>query len=91
MLFRNRTLEEGLIWVGANDGPVHVTRNGGKTWKDVTPKNLPPGGRVDAVEPSSHNPAKAYVCVLRYQLGDRKPYIYKTDNYGESWQLLSTR
>lgn len=84
------SLEEGLIWVGANDGPVHVTRNGGKTWKNVTPKNLPPGGRVDAVEPSSHNPAKAYVCVLRYQLGDRKPYIYKTDNYGESWQLLTS-
>ncbi|MGB5429578.1 WD40/YVTN/BNR-like repeat-containing protein [Eudoraea sp.] len=83
-------LEEGVIWVGANDGPVHVTRNGGKTWKNVTPKNLPPGGRVDAVEPSPHNPAKAYVCVLRYQLGDRKPYIYKTDNYGESWQLLTS-
>ncbi|WP_019670165.1 WD40/YVTN/BNR-like repeat-containing protein [Eudoraea adriatica] len=83
-------LEEGLLWVGANDGPVHVTQNGGKTWKDVTPKNLPPGGRVDAVEPSSHNPAKAYICVLRYQLGDRKPYIYKTSNYGESWELLSS-
>ncbi|MGB5782712.1 MAG: hypothetical protein WBM42_12630 [Eudoraea sp.] len=83
------SIEEGLIWVGANDGPVHVTRNGGKTWKNVTPKNLPPGGRVDAVEPSPHNPAKAYVCVLRYQLGDRKPYIYKTENYGESWQLLT--
>ncbi|MBT8181052.1 MAG: hypothetical protein KJO53_05635 [Eudoraea sp.] len=84
------SLEEGLIWVGANDGPVHVTRNGGKTWKEVTPKNLPPGGRIDAVEPSSHNPAKAYVCVLRYQLGDRKPYIYKTGDYGESWELLSS-
>jgi hypothetical protein len=83
------SLEEGLIWVGANDGPVHVTRNGGKSWKDVTPKNLPPGGRVDAVEPSPHNPAKAYISVLRYQLGDRKPYIYKTENYGESWQLLT--
>jgi photosystem II stability/assembly factor-like uncharacterized protein len=83
-------IEEGIIWVGSNDGPVHVTRNGGKTWKNVTPRNLPPGGRVDAVEPSPHNPAKAYICVLRHQLGDRKSYIYKTDNYGESWQLLST-
>ena len=82
--------EEGIIWVGSNDGPVHVTRNGGKTWKNVTPKNLPPGGRVDAVEPSPHNPAKAYICVLRHLLGDRKSYIYKTNNYGESWQLLST-
>jgi len=82
--------EEGIIWVGSNDGPVHVTRNGGKTWKNVTPKNLPPGGRVDAVEPSPNNPAKAYICVLRHLLGDRKSYIYKTNNYGESWQLLST-
>lgn len=82
-------VQEGLIWVGANDGPVHVTRNGGKKWNKVTPKSLPPGGRVDCVEPSPHNPAKAYVAILRYQLGDWKPYIYKTENYGRSWDLLT--
>ncbi|WP_297794255.1 hypothetical protein [uncultured Eudoraea sp.] len=83
-------IEKGLLWVGANDGPVHMSRNGGKTWKNVTPKNLPPGGRIDAVEPSKHDPAKAYICVLRYQLGDRNSYIYKTNNYGKSWELLTT-
>ena len=74
--------------MGANDGPVHVTRDGGKTWKNVTP-NMPPGGRVDAVEPSPHNPAKAYVAVLRYQLDDYAPYIYKTEDYGQTWTLIS--
>ena len=85
---RESPIQEGLIWVGANDGPVHVTRDGGKTWKNVTP-NMPPGGRVDAVEPSPHNPAKAYVAVLRYQLDDYAPYIYKTEDYGQTWTLIS--
>lgn len=83
------TITPGLIWVGANDGPIHVTRDGGKTWKNVTPPKLPKGGRVDAVEPSPHDPAKAYACVLRYQLGDPKPYIYKTQDYGKSWELIT--
>jgi len=84
------TLQEGLIWTGSNDGLVHLTKDGGKTWSNVTPSKLPNGGRVDAVEPSLHDPAKAYIAVLRYQLGDEKPYIYKTDNYGKSWELLTT-
>ncbi len=86
---RESKLEKGLIWVGANDGPIHVTRDGGANWKDVTPSGLPKGGRVDAVEPSPHDPAKAYACILRYQLGDWKPYIYKTSNYGASWSLIT--
>lgn len=85
---RESKLKEGLIWVGANDGPVHVTQNGGTSWQNVTP-DMPKGGRVDAVEPSPHNPAKAYVAVLRNQLGDDMPYIYKTDDYGKSWTLLT--
>lgn len=83
-------LKEGLIWVGANDGPIHVTRDGGKTWQDVTPKDLPPGGRVDCVEPSPHKEGKAYAAILRYQMGDWKPYIYKTTDYGKTWTLLTT-
>lgn len=82
-------IKEGLIWVGANDGPVHVTTNGGDSWNKVTPGEMQKGGRIDCVAPSPHKEAKAYVCGLRYQLGDWKPYIYKTENYGESWTLLT--
>ncbi|MDH5415377.1 MAG: hypothetical protein OEW87_14670, partial [Flavobacteriaceae bacterium] len=87
---RESPLREGLIWTGSNDGLIHLTQDGGKTWNNITPSKLPKGGRVDAVEPSKHNPAKAYISVLRYQLGDDKPYIYKTNNYGKSWKLLTT-
>ncbi len=83
-------LEKGLIWVGANDGPVHVTRNGGETWAEVTPSGLPPGGRVQTIEPSPHRPEKAYFATYRYLLGDWEPYIYRTEDYGNSWQRLTT-
>ena len=69
--------------------PVHVTKDGGATWDRVTP-DMPIGGRVDAVEPSVHNPAKAYVAILRYQLNDYAPYIYKTMDYGKTWELITT-
>ncbi len=86
---RESSVQEGIIWVGANDGPVHVTRDGGENWQEVTPKRLPAGGRVDAVEPSPHRAEKAYIAVLRYQLGDWKPYIWKTEDFGKSWTLLT--
>lgn len=82
------TLEKGVIWIGANDGPVHVTRDDGATWDNVTPR-MPNGGRVDSVAPSPHTAGKAYVTVLRYQFDDWTPYIYKTENYGGSWDLIT--
>jgi photosystem II stability/assembly factor-like uncharacterized protein len=86
---RESSVQAGVIWVGANDGPVHVTRDNGESWDDVTPRRLPPGGRVDAVEPSPHDAAKAYIAILRYQFGDWKPYIYRTNDFGRSWDLLT--
>ena len=68
---------------------MYVTQDNGRTWQNVTPRGLPPGGRVDSVDPSPHDPAKAYIAVLRYQLGDWKPYIYKTEDFGRRWQLLT--
>lgn len=82
-------LVEGLIWTGSNDGVVSVTKDGGKTWTNVTPNKLPKGGRVESVAPSQFNPAKAYIAVDRHLLGNPKPYFYKTTDYGESWELLS--
>ena len=82
-------LEKGVIWVGSNDGPFHVTRNNGKTWTDVTPKDLPPGGRVQYIEPSPHRKGSAYYAVYRWLLGDYQPYVYRTDDYGKTWTRLT--
>ena len=87
---RESTLKEGLIWTGSNDGVISVTQDGGKTWKNVTPKKLPKGGRVESIAPSHHDMGTAYIAVDRHLLGDEKPYLYKTTNYGASWTLLST-
>jgi photosystem II stability/assembly factor-like uncharacterized protein len=82
-------LERGVIWVGANDGPVSVTRDNGKTWKNVTPKGLV-GARIQTVEDSPHMKGRAYIAAYRFtREHDLKPYIYRTDNYGESWTLLT--
>jgi photosystem II stability/assembly factor-like uncharacterized protein len=73
-----------VVWAGSNDGPVHVTRDGGETWTDVTP-DVPPNGRVDAIAPSPHEPGTATVAIQRRLLGDFTPYIYRTTDYGETW------
>ena len=82
-------LQAGVIWTGANDGPVHVTRDGGASWVDVTPEGMPPEGRINIIDPSPHNPAKAYVAGYRTILGDDSPYIYRTEDYGTTWTLLT--
>jgi photosystem II stability/assembly factor-like uncharacterized protein len=87
---RESSLQEGLIWTGSNDGVVSITNDGGKTWTDVTPSGMPKGGRVESIAASNHNKATAYIAVDRHLLGDFKPYFYKTNDYGQSWTLLST-
>jgi photosystem II stability/assembly factor-like uncharacterized protein len=82
-------LEKGVIWTGANDGPFYVTRDNGKTWTNVTPKDLPSGGRVQYIDPSPHRKGSAYYAVYRWLLGDYQPYIYRTDNYGKTWTRLT--
>jgi photosystem II stability/assembly factor-like uncharacterized protein len=83
-------IERGVIWVGANDGPVHVTRDNGKTWKNVTPKDLPPGGRVQNIDASHIRKGAAYIAVYRYlREHDLRPYIYLTNDYGATWTKLT--
>lgn len=82
-------LEKGVIWTGSNDGPFNVTRNDGKTWTDITPKDLPTGGRVQYIDPSPHRKGSAYYAVYRWLLGDYQPYIYRTDDYGKTWTRLT--
>lgn len=82
-------LEKGIIWTGANDGPFYLTRNDGKSWTNVTPKDLPTGGRVQYIEASPHRKGSAYYAVYRWLLGDYQPYIYRTDDYGKTWVRLT--
>jgi len=82
--------EPGVIWTGAYDGPVHVTRDNGRTWTDVTPEGMPPFGRVQNIEVSPHNPAKAYVAIMQFMLGDFAPYGWKTEDYGQTWTRITT-
>lgn len=77
-------LQEGLLWTGSDDGLVHITRDGGSTWADVTPDGLPEG-LVNAVDPSPHDPARAYIAFSRYKFDDFTPRAFKTEDYGESW------
>jgi photosystem II stability/assembly factor-like uncharacterized protein len=81
--------ELGVIWTGANDGPFHLTRDNGKSWKNITPPGLPPGGRVAWIEASPHRRGSAYYAVYRYLLGDYQPYLYRTDDYGATWKRLT--
>ncbi len=80
--------DSNVIWVGTDDGLVQVTRDGGKTWQNVTPKDLPEWTLVSAVEASPHDPATAYLAATRYKLDDFRPYIYKTSDYGRSWRKI---
>ena len=82
-------VEPDVIWTGSNDGLFFVTRNGGGHWQNVTPSDLPPGGRVQAIDASHHRPGKALYSVYRYLLGDWKPYVYLTEDYGQHWKLLT--
>lgn len=80
-------LKEGVIWVGSDDGLVHVTQNAGKTWTNVTPKGLKES-IINVVEPSPHDPATAYIAVTGYKLNDFTPYIFKTNDYGVTWTKI---
>jgi photosystem II stability/assembly factor-like uncharacterized protein len=79
--------EYGTIWVGSDDGLVHVTRDDGETWKNVTPGNLR-GAMVNAIDVSPHDPGTAYVAVAGYKLNDFRPYIYKLTDYGRRSKRL---
>ena len=79
--------EKETIWAGSDDGLVHVTKNAGKTWDNVTPNSLQEG-MVNAIDVSPHDPATAYIAFTRYKFADFKPYIYKTNNYGKSWKKI---
>jgi photosystem II stability/assembly factor-like uncharacterized protein len=86
---RECPLEPGVLWAGSDDGRVHVSRDGGETWDDVTPPDFPEWSFVRTVEPSPHRAGTVYVAATGYKLDDNTPYLYKTDDYGETWQSIT--
>ena len=85
-------LEEGVIWAGTNDGFVHITRDGGGNWTNVTANipDLPPWGTISNIDPSKHDAATAYMSVDFHQMNGRDPYVYKTTDYGQSWTSIGS-
>ncbi len=80
--------DANTIWTGSDDGWVHVTQDGGKSWSKVTPPDLPDFTRISLIEASPHQNGVAYLAGNRYQMGDRQPYVYKTADFGKSWQKI---
>ena len=77
------------IWAGSDDGKVHITRNGGKKWVDITPKELPKFSRVSIIEESKFKPGTLYLAANRYQTDDREPYVFKTNDFGKTWTKIT--
>ncbi|WP_111683106.1 WD40/YVTN/BNR-like repeat-containing protein [Winogradskyella tangerina] len=82
-------LKEGLLWVGSDDGLIHVTQDGGKTWDNVTPKGMPEWMMINSIEPSAFDAGTCYVAGTKYKTGDFAPYLYKTTDYGKSWKKIT--
>jgi len=83
-------IKQGILWVGSNDGQLHLSKNSGRSWENVTKNiNMPPWGTISNIEASKFDKGTAYISVDLHQMGDFDPYIYKTDNYGKSWKMIS--
>jgi photosystem II stability/assembly factor-like uncharacterized protein len=81
-------LDGQILWAGSDDGLVHVTRDGGTTWTNITPPDLPEFARISLIEASPHDAATAYVAANRYQKSDRAPYVYRTRDFGQTWTKI---
>jgi photosystem II stability/assembly factor-like uncharacterized protein len=87
--FEESSLEPGLLWAGSDDGRVHVSRDNGSTWTDVTPRSMPEWGTVNTIEVSPHSRGRVFVTVHRYRQDDFAPYVFRTDDYGENWDEIA--
>jgi len=88
--FAESTVERGVLWAGSDDGLIHVSRNDGKTWKNVTPAGIRAWSLVSIIEASPFDAGTAYVATTRYKLDDFAPYLWKTTNYGRTWTKITS-
>ena len=82
-------IKEGLLWVGSDDGLIHVSQDGGKNWNNVTPKGMPEWMMINSIEPSAFDEGTCYVAGTKYKTGDFAPYLYKTTNFGKTWTKIT--
>ena len=83
-------IKEGLIWVGSDDGLIHVTRDEGENWKNVTPKNMSKWMMINSIDPSPYDQGTCYIAGTLYKIGDFRPHIYKTTDYGITWKKITS-
>ncbi len=83
-------IKEGELWVGSDDGLIHLSKDDGQNWKNITPKNLPKWAMINSIEPSRYNPGTCYIAATKYKLGDFNPYLFVTDNYGKTWNQINS-
>lgn len=84
------SFDENTLWAGSDDGLVHLTRDHGKSWKNITPPDMLKDTRISIIEESKHNPGTIYIAAKRYQMDDRKPYLWKTHDFGETWTNITS-
>jgi photosystem II stability/assembly factor-like uncharacterized protein len=86
--FAESPVQRGVLWSGSDDGMIHVSKDDGKSWTDVTPGDLPPWSMVSIIDPSPFDAGTAYAAINRYKLDDFHPYLYKTTDFGASWKRI---
>jgi photosystem II stability/assembly factor-like uncharacterized protein len=89
--FAESPTERGVLWAGSDDGLVHISRDNGKNWTNITPKDLPHSALISIIEPSHFDPGTAYLAATRYKSADdQTPYLYRTKDFGATWKLITT-
>jgi photosystem II stability/assembly factor-like uncharacterized protein len=87
--FEESPHKPGLLWAGSDDGLVHISHDNGKTWQNITPKEMPEWGCVNMIDLSAHDPGRAHIAVYKYRQNDFTPYIFQTNDYGKTWRRLT--